>query len=1014
MPLSIRLVTLGAPACYVDDVELIDLPAQKSRFALLVYLALERNVSRDEVAAVFWGESGEERARHALSQAIYELRRLLGDRWLDTQGGRLLVTSDLTADAWQLGEFCEQAEFARAADLYKGPFLPGFFLNNSKGFETWVDKQRAHLERLHRKAQRENVNALVAANRLPGAIAAARRWVEQDGLEDEANHRLIELLVLSGDRTEAIRQYANYEARLKEELDVAPLDNTRELIERIRRPDIISPKVIQATVATNAPMDRVVIPGATSRPWRKIVAVGVLVLASSVPLAMRVRERGSANLVADSSSYAVFPFKLDKDIPHGVADSRKLHDSLMRWTGISVKDMIEVDEVANADGKPLSSRKARRLAAQLGAGRYFKGEASLDGDSIRLYVTLHDGNHKGAILGDAVRRIGNGEDVRQVFDELADELLFGRIPLEVARNVAGSKSVPARRAFIRGYGLVRNWSLLAADSQFSLAVKADPDFTAAYVWLAQVRYWLYMPSAQWRFAADHAVVDTAAISLPDRIHARGLQALADDNYAVACPAFRDLTQLAGDSFAAWLDLGECLHRDDAVMKDANSPTGVSFRSSYREATDAYQRAFRLLPSILKAFEKDRYSRMREILFVYHSYIRSGVGTGADTTEYRAMPAWLHDSIAFIPIPRTDLMKKQPWLAPNSVSLAVTHQKRVFNDIAAAWRTADPSDSHALEAVSYALELVGDPRALDTLRLARSVSTDRERTLKLAAEEALLAFKIGIPSNRRLIHNARILADSVLRGVSMENTSEPELMGALAALVGRPSFAAGIAHNDTYLALRGVPVPEGESVVRLLVFTAFGMPLDSVTAAQREVQDVMARSPRMDVKSKIENDWLVRVSELAFALDPRLTVHSGRQETARLLRAQLAVRRRDFLEARRNIDEIKVIRAPVPAEDWTIDAVLPEAAILKYIGDRRAAAEWLDRSLNALAFAPHGSWADPVRAGALMRAILMRAELARDLGDMSTADKWARVLTVSWSGIEPDCRSVLKHVRTLLQ
>ena len=52
--MRVRLITLGVPSCRVDDIELTDLPSQKARFALLIYLALERNVSRDQAATMFW------------------------------------------------------------------------------------------------------------------------------------------------------------------------------------------------------------------------------------------------------------------------------------------------------------------------------------------------------------------------------------------------------------------------------------------------------------------------------------------------------------------------------------------------------------------------------------------------------------------------------------------------------------------------------------------------------------------------------------------------------------------------------------------------------------------------------------------------------------------------------------------------------------------------------------------------------------------------------------------------
>jgi hypothetical protein len=74
----------------------------------------------------------------------------------------------------------------------------------------------------------------VARGDVPRAIAEARRWVELEPTEDEAQHRLIELLADSGNRAEAIRQYESYERALRID-DLRPLDHTRALIEHVRQ-----------------------------------------------------------------------------------------------------------------------------------------------------------------------------------------------------------------------------------------------------------------------------------------------------------------------------------------------------------------------------------------------------------------------------------------------------------------------------------------------------------------------------------------------------------------------------------------------------------------------------------------------------------------------------------------------------------------------------------------------------------------------------------------------------------
>ena len=88
----IRVLTLGAVSVSRDDRTLETLPLQPRRFALLVYLAVEREVTRQTLLNLFWSDQEPERGRHALRQMLYELRKVLGDDWLDVRKDTLSIT----------------------------------------------------------------------------------------------------------------------------------------------------------------------------------------------------------------------------------------------------------------------------------------------------------------------------------------------------------------------------------------------------------------------------------------------------------------------------------------------------------------------------------------------------------------------------------------------------------------------------------------------------------------------------------------------------------------------------------------------------------------------------------------------------------------------------------------------------------------------------------------------------------------------------------------------------------
>jgi len=232
--MGIQLVTLGGLRAFEDTRELEPLLAQRSRAALLVYLTIERRISRDVVTAMFWPESDAESARHALRQSLYHLTKVIGGRdWIEPRAHELRVRPEVEADATSFASAIEEEDLDRALGIYRGSFLEGVHLVDLRSWECWVDARRAKWARAFRRACRELLDRRVAERNLAAAIAVAERWVAPDPADDEAQHRLIATLMIAGERTEALRQYETY-ARLLAQEGLQPLDETRQLVEHLR------------------------------------------------------------------------------------------------------------------------------------------------------------------------------------------------------------------------------------------------------------------------------------------------------------------------------------------------------------------------------------------------------------------------------------------------------------------------------------------------------------------------------------------------------------------------------------------------------------------------------------------------------------------------------------------------------------------------------------------------------------------------------------------------------------
>jgi serine/threonine-protein kinase len=222
-----------------DGGRVLSIIAQSKRVALLTYLAVgsaKKFKRRDTIVGVFWPDFKDEKARHALRQAVYVLRRSLGSETVVSRGDDDL---GLAHEAM----WCDAVAFERALDdnrpdcamqLYKGPLLPGFHLPASLEFEHWLDEERTRFERLAAEAAWQLSADRETAGDGSGALHWARRAGEILPFDESVIRRLLELHVRSGDRAGAFNAYENFARRLKSEFEAEPARETQELVDRIR------------------------------------------------------------------------------------------------------------------------------------------------------------------------------------------------------------------------------------------------------------------------------------------------------------------------------------------------------------------------------------------------------------------------------------------------------------------------------------------------------------------------------------------------------------------------------------------------------------------------------------------------------------------------------------------------------------------------------------------------------------------------------------------------------------
>ena len=211
--------------------------AQRRQLALLAILGTtgDKGCSRDKLIGYLWPDSPGAQARHILADAVYLLRRALGEDSVLASADFLRLNPEIV---WTDVRGFEQAlateDLSAAVDAYEGPFLDGFYLTGAREFEHWVDIQRQRLARSIEKTIETLAEQSEEARDYPGAVDWWGRLAALDPYNSRVAIRLMEGLAAIGDPANAIQQAEEHAMLLKSEMGMEPPADFLEVVERLR------------------------------------------------------------------------------------------------------------------------------------------------------------------------------------------------------------------------------------------------------------------------------------------------------------------------------------------------------------------------------------------------------------------------------------------------------------------------------------------------------------------------------------------------------------------------------------------------------------------------------------------------------------------------------------------------------------------------------------------------------------------------------------------------------------
>ena len=451
----------------------IDLPSKKLA-GLLTYLACtSRQPQRREIlSALLWGSHFDLQAKQNLRQALFRLRKLLGQDALEGDGEVVsLNPASVLSDVGRFEALVREGSrdaLAAAAELYQGPLVDDVVVSE-EGWSGWLTTERERLLELALGALLRLGEQELSAGRAEHALKAGQRAVALNSMREDAHRLIVRALAAQGRKADALKHYEDLIALLKRELNAEPDAATVSLAAELRRAPppavdkIVEPRLDADQAAKRAPKTEKAaapidaapsaVPTRSADPERRQLTIMVCNMVSSMPLSARLDPEEMHDLIVAFHKvvgdvvarfdgfvaqhlgdrvfvYFGYPAAHEHDAEQAVRAGRAVIDAvaaqkassdalLQARVGIATGLVVVGEQLAAGDSL-IAIGEAPSLAAQLQAVAG-PGEVVIAGSTRRLVGRMFDCL---ALGGDEIQGLPQPAQAWQVRGEAADVSRF--------------------------------------------------------------------------------------------------------------------------------------------------------------------------------------------------------------------------------------------------------------------------------------------------------------------------------------------------------------------------------------------------------------------------------------------------------------------------------------------------------------------------------------------------------------------------------------------------------------
>ncbi|MGQ0814708.1 MAG: AAA family ATPase [Gemmatimonadota bacterium] len=227
-----RIRLLGRPALLDDKGHPIGTVAPGKNLALLCYLAISGEASREQLVGLLWGEMEEARARNAFRQALHRLRQG-APGLIRADGERLGLEADqILVDVRAFENAVTGQQLEQAAQLYTGDLLEDTDVSEPS-FGYWCESERARLRGKYHGVLVQLCEEALIAGRNDAALKWAQTFSARAPFEPTAAILESRALAAGGRRMEAASTLATFSDRIRRELGLTEPPQISEALARL-------------------------------------------------------------------------------------------------------------------------------------------------------------------------------------------------------------------------------------------------------------------------------------------------------------------------------------------------------------------------------------------------------------------------------------------------------------------------------------------------------------------------------------------------------------------------------------------------------------------------------------------------------------------------------------------------------------------------------------------------------------------------------------------------------------